>query len=66
MTFAYVRRMAKQKLFSMRMGNDEGDEFLAIIDKLRAAQRPQLSRTDMVKKLAFDADKKFEAEAKRK
>lgn len=46
----------RQKLFSMRTDTEEGAEFLAALDRLREAERPQLSRTDMVKKLVFEAD----------
>lgn len=48
----------RQKLFSMRTDTDEGEEFLEALDRLREQERPQLSRTDMVKKLVFDADRK--------
>jgi len=48
----------RQKLFSMRTDTDEGEEFLAALDELREAERPQLSRTDMVKKLVFEARKR--------
>lgn len=56
----YGQRMEKdrQKLFSMRTDTDEGEEFLEALDRLREQERPQLSRTDMVKKLVFEADKK--------
>ncbi len=47
-----------QKLFSMRTDSAEGREFLAALDELREAERPQLDRTSMVKKLVFDAHKK--------
>lgn len=59
----YGQRMGKdrQKLFSMRTDTDEGAEFLQAIDELREAERPQLSRTDMVKKLAFEAQRKLRA-----
>lgn len=42
----------------MRTDTDEGEEFLEALDRLREQERPQLSRTDMVKKLVFEADKK--------
>jgi len=48
----------RQKLFSMRTDTDEGAEFLEALDELREAERPQLSRTDMVKKLVFEAHKR--------
>lgn len=48
----------RQKLFSMRTDTDEGVEFLAALDELRESERPQLSRTDMVKKLVFEAQKR--------
>lgn len=48
-----------QKLFSMRMHNAEGDRFLAALDDLRLAERPQLTRTDMVKRLVFEAERKL-------
>ncbi len=48
-----------QKLFSMRTDSPEGREFLHAIDELRDAERPKMSRTDMVKKLAFDAHKRM-------
>lgn len=48
----------RQKLFSMRTDNSEGAEFLEALDELREAERPQLSRTDMVKKLVFEAQKR--------
>lgn len=56
----YGQRMGKdrQKLFSMRTDTDEGEEFLEALDRLREQERPQLSRTDMVKKLVFEADRK--------
>ncbi|RJO66982.1 MAG: hypothetical protein C4523_10850 [Myxococcales bacterium] len=54
--------MPRQKLFSIRTDSDEGEEFLAALDRLRFAERPQLDRTGMVKRLVFDADKR----AKRK
>ena len=44
-----------QKLFSMRTDNNEGAEFLEILDRLRWAQRPVMDRTTMVKKLVFEA-----------
>ena len=55
----YGSRMSDdaQQLFSMRTASDEGREFLAALDKLRLAERPQLSRTAMVKRLVFDAAK---------
>lgn len=58
--YAIVPAMAKQrqKLFSIRTDNDEGEEFLAALDRIRSAERPQMNRTDMVKKLVFEADKK--------
>lgn len=58
MTLKHHAPMTRQKLFSMRMDNDEGDEFLAALDELRNLERPQLTRTDMVKKLVFDAHKR--------
>lgn len=42
----------------MRTDNDEGADFLAALDELREDERPVLSRTDMVKKLVFDAQKR--------
>lgn len=55
-----IARMSNrtQKLFSMRTDTDEGREFLDALDELRGAERPQLSRTDMVKKLVFEAQKR--------
>lgn len=50
---------ATQKLFSMRVDGDEGREFLAALDRLRAAERPQLDRTAMVKKLVFEAERRL-------
>jgi len=47
--------MSRQKLFSIRTDSDEGEEFLAALDELRCAERPQLDRTAMVKKLVFEA-----------
>ena len=47
-----------QKLFSMRIKSEEDDRFLAIIDDLRTQQQPEISRTAMIKKLAFDAARK--------
>jgi hypothetical protein len=49
--------MSRQKLFSIRTDNDEGEEFLAALDELRLAERPQIDRTAMVKRLVFDAHK---------
>ncbi len=48
----------RQKLFSIRTDNDEGEEFLAALDRIRKAERPQLDKTAMVKKLVFEADRK--------
>ncbi len=63
LAYAIVPAMAKQrqKLFSIRTDNDEGEEFLAALDRLRSAERPQLDRTAMVKRLVFEADKKRRA-----
>jgi hypothetical protein len=47
-----------QKLFSMRTDTPEGVAFLDALDALRQAERPQLSRTAMVKRLVFDAARK--------
>ena len=38
--------------FNMRVE----DAFLAALDKVRAAERPKRSRSDMVRKLVFDAE----------
>lgn len=48
-----------QKLFSMRTDNAEGREFLSALDRLREAERPQLDRTAMVKKLVFEAERRI-------
>ena len=53
-----------QKLFSMRTDNDQGTEFLAALDRLRFAQKPQMDRTAMVMKLVFEADAARAAEKK--
>lgn len=53
-----------QQLFSMRTDSDEGREFLSALDELRLAERPQLDRTAMVKKLVFDAIKRAEMRRK--
>lgn len=50
-----------QKLFSMRTDSDEGREFLAALDQLRATERPAMDRTTMIKKLVFDAQKRVQA-----
>lgn len=44
-----------QKLFSMRTDSPQGVEFLAALDALRLAERPEKNRTEMVMKLVFDA-----------
>lgn len=49
---------APQSLFSMRTDSAEGKEFLDALDELRAAERPQLDRTSMVKKLVFEAHRR--------
>ena len=54
----YGQDMKTQKLFSMRVEGAEGEEFLAALDDLREAERPQLDRTAMIKKLVFDAQKR--------
>lgn len=51
----------RQKLFSMRTDNAEGADFLDALDEVRAQELPQLTRTDMVKKLVFDARKRARA-----
>ena len=38
--------------FNMRVE----DAFLAALDKVRAAERPKRSRSDMLRKLVFDAE----------
>ncbi len=55
----YCPGMTKQKLFSMRVEGEEGERFLAALDELRESELPQLSRTDMVKKLVFEAHKRM-------
>jgi len=67
MALRYGLRMSKarQKLFSMRTDTDEGEEFLEALDRLREAERPQLSRTDMVKKLVFESDKRHAGRTKK-
>jgi hypothetical protein len=49
----------------MRTDYEEGDEFLAALDRLRMAERPQVDRTAMVKKLVFEADRARERREKR-
>jgi len=56
--------MSRQKLFSIRTDSDEGEEFLAALDELRQAERPQLDRTAMVKRLVFDAQERRKAKRK--
>lgn len=58
-------RKDRQKLFSMRTDNDEGVEFLEALDRLREAERPMPTRTDMVKALVFREVAKLDR-AKRK
>jgi hypothetical protein len=53
----------EQKMFSMRTDGPDGCEFLQILDDLREQQRPRLSRTDMLKKLVFDAGKRAKGRA---
>lgn len=43
----------------MRVEGEEGERFLAALDELRESELPQLSRTDMVKKLVFEAHKRM-------
>ena len=43
----------------MRTESAEGRDFLSALDALRAAERPRLDRTAMIKKLVFDAEKKL-------
>ncbi|MEY4641111.1 MAG: hypothetical protein RLZZ227_1105 [Pseudomonadota bacterium] len=50
-------------MFSMRTDGPDGCEFLQILDDLREQQRPRLSRTDMLKKLVFDAGKRAKGRA---
>jgi hypothetical protein len=50
--------MGRQKLFSIRTNNEEGEQFLAALDELRLAERPQLDRTAMIKRLVFEAQKR--------
>ena len=59
---AYGPRMIRdpQKLFSMRTDSDEGRRFLEALDRLRLAEVPQKTRTDMMKKLVFEAEKRTE------
>lgn len=45
-------------MFSMRTDGPDGREFLQILDELREEERPHLSRTDMLKKLVFEAGKR--------
>ena len=61
-TDAYGPRMIRdpQKLFSMRTDSDEGRRFLEALDRLRLAEVPQKTRTDMMKKLVFEAEKRTE------
>lgn len=47
-----------QKMFSMRTDGPDGREFLQILDELREEERPHRSRTDMLKKLVFEAGKR--------
>lgn len=59
-----VMTKAPQKLFSMRTDTEEGQAFLAALDRLRLAELPQLDRTAMVKKVVFEADRKATAARK--
>ena len=49
----------RQKVFQMRTDTDEGVEFLEALDRLRTAEKPQMDRTTMLKKLVFDADRRL-------
>lgn len=44
----------------MRTDSAEGREFLVALDELRVAERPQLDRTSMLKKLVFEAHKRMD------
>ena len=55
--YLHAMEHADQKSFTMRTDGPDGREFLQILDVLRELQRPHLSRTDMLKKLVFDAGK---------
>jgi hypothetical protein len=55
----YGRIMKKQKLFSMRVEGEEGERFLSALDDLRLAELPMADRTNVVKKLVFEAHKRL-------
>lgn len=48
----------QQHSFTMKTNNSEGQEFLDALDRVRVQERPTLGRSDMLRKLVFEADRK--------